>query len=127
MNVGTYGKISAVGIPFLIVSVIMALIAAVAIIALIAVLAAFFFILGYIWIPSAILIGVFAVGNYKGRWIIAVLYPVCTGLIMWAYGWPMFAIVGLALVQSAVWLAISIPMTQRRARLDRKRLALGRY
>ena len=94
--------------------VVTGLVAAVLIIVGIAALDVFFTLLGYLWMPALFVIALFALAHHQGRWYIATIYPTLTGLILWAYHWPVFAAVGLPVIEAVMWFALSIPLMGRR-------------
>jgi len=93
--------------------VVFGVVAAGAIEAVTAVTTGFFWLLGYVWLPILVVVGLMQARHYRRRWVVAGLYAVLTGLIVWAYGWPLPLILLAAVAQGALWMAISIPLVRR--------------
>lgn len=92
------------------------IVAALGIIAGIGLLVVFFWLLGYVWLPSLVVIGLWNVQYSRRRWVVAGCYAALTGLIVWAYDWPLPLIILAVLAQAGAWIALSIPMMRFKSR-----------
>lgn len=102
-------------------TVVFGIVAALGIIAGIGLLVVFFWLLGYVWMPSLFVIGLWNVQYARRRWVVAGCYAALTGLIVWAYDWPLPLIILAVLAQAGAWIALSIPMMRFKSHAEDRR------